>query len=92
MDTIQKSLVISGRVQGVGFRHFTRINARDLGVTGWVKNRRDGNVEALLQGTPKDVSEMIDRLKKGPSAARVENIEMKVLPVTGEHSVFEVRS
>jgi len=91
MDTVQKSLVISGRVQGVGFRHFTRMTARDLGVNGWVRNRRDGNVEALLQGAPENVTVMIERLENGPSAARVENIEMKDLPVTDEHTVFEVR-
>lgn len=91
MDTVHKSLVLSGRVQGVGFRHYTRITARELEVKGWVRNRRDGKVEAMLQGAPENVTEMIERLKKGPAAARVEDIEIEELPVTEEYMLFEVR-
>lgn len=74
MDKIQKQLRITGRVQGVGFRHFTRQNASDLGIGGWVKNLRNGDVEVLLDGTMRDIEEMVSRLKSGPVAARVDNV------------------
>jgi len=75
MDKIQKQLRITGRVQGVGFRHFTRQNAHELGISGWVKNLRNGDVEALLEGTVSDVDEMVSRLKTGPAAARVDGVQ-----------------
>jgi len=93
MDKIQKQVRISGRVQGVGFRHFTRQNARDLDISGWVKNLKNGEVEALLEGTVKNVDEMIDRLKSGPVAARVDDItEVERDDPAGKPvSVFTVR-
>ncbi|CAN5128604.1 acylphosphatase [soil metagenome] len=75
MDKIQKQIRITGRVQGVGFRYFTRQNAHELGISGWVKNLRNGDVEALLEGTVSDVNEMVSRLKTGPVAARVHNVQ-----------------
>jgi len=75
MDKIQKKLLISGRVQGVGFRHFTKQNARDLGISGWVKNLKNGDVETMLEGTVSDVDEMVSRLKSGPVAARVDDVQ-----------------
>ncbi len=73
-----KHLKITGNVQGVGFRHFTKINAKRLSVNGWVKNMRDGSVEAVLAGDEESVIAMKDKLKKGPAAARVE--DMKEIP------------
>ncbi len=72
---ISKFLKIHGRVQGVGFRYFTVQQAKDLGITGWVANMKDGTVETLLQGEKKMVREMTGRLKKGPIAAKVKEIE-----------------
>lgn len=69
-------LKISGRVQGVGFRHFTRKNAGELGLSGWVRNMADGNVEALLAGENQSVKQMIERLENGPVTANVTNIEI----------------
>lgn len=74
MDQSKKHVRISGRVQGVGFRHFTRVNAGELGVTGWVKNLPDGDVEAVLQGDHSSVQTLIERLKEGPRMARVDNL------------------
>ncbi len=74
MDKIQKQFRITGRVQGVGFRHFTRQNARELSISGWVKNLKNGDVEALLEGDVERVDEMTNRLKSGPVAARVDGI------------------
>jgi len=91
MDTIQKSLLLSGRVQGVGFRYFARQNAENLKIKGWVRNRRDGKVEAVLQGSPENVEEMTARMKHGPSAARVDDVEIREAPAEEEFMGFEVR-
>ncbi|PKD43420.1 acylphosphatase [Rhodohalobacter barkolensis] len=72
----EMKLLISGRVQGVGFRHFTRTNAGELGLKGWVRNLNNGDVEALLQGPENKLSEMIEKLKNGPLPARVDQIEV----------------
>lgn len=71
---MKKHIFISGRVQGVGFRHFTRKNAEALGVTGWVKNLPDGRVEAVFQGNEEQVEQLIQRCKKGPVASYVKDI------------------
>lgn len=65
---------ISGRVQGVGYRAWTEAEARRLGLDGWVRNRRDGSVEALLSGPDAVVDEMLQSLWAGPSMSRVETI------------------
>lgn len=76
MNFKEMKLLISGRVQGVGFRHFTRTNAGELGLKGWVRNLNSGDVEALLQGPENKLSEMIEKLKNGPLPARVDHIEV----------------
>jgi acylphosphatase len=68
-------LIIAGRVQGVGFRAWTSRAARDRGLRGWVRNRNDGRVEALLIGDDKDVEAMIEACRTGPRLARVDGIE-----------------
>ena len=70
-----KYLKIKGRVQGVGFRYFTRQNAYDLNIKGWVKNMPDGTVETVISGRRETIREMIKRLMKGPHSARVTDIE-----------------
>ncbi len=65
---------ITGRVQGVGFRAWAQYNAKDLGLDGWVRNRRDGAVEALFSGPASQVFEMLARCQKGPPLAFVENV------------------
>ncbi|MEQ9172336.1 MAG: acylphosphatase [Rhodospirillales bacterium] len=67
-------VVISGRVQGVWFRGWTCEQARALALTGWVRNRRDGSVEAVFSGSPDAVHRMIEHCRQGPPAARVDNI------------------
>jgi acylphosphatase len=65
-------VVVKGRVQGVGFRDWTASTAESLGLAGWVRNRRDGTVEALLSGEPSKVDEMVSRrLPVGPPASAV---------------------
>jgi acylphosphatase len=74
-----RAFIIYGRVQGVGFRFWARKEASRLGIRGFVRNRRDGSVEALLAGTPEAVAEMTELLKDGPTGAEVKRIE-KISP------------
>ena len=62
---------IEGGVQGVGYRYWTERVAGELGLTGWVRNRRDGSVEALFAGPAADVAQMLERCKDGPRSAHV---------------------
>lgn len=73
MQTVR--IVLSGRVQGVGFRAWTERRARELGLSGWVRNLRDGTVEALFHGPTDVVQEMIGHCRRGPARARVEVLE-----------------
>lgn len=69
-----KHLIISGRVQGVGFRDWMVAQAQALGLAGWVRNRPDGTVEALIAGDPAAVEEMLRLVRRGPPLARVSEI------------------
>jgi acylphosphatase len=70
-----RRLIVHGRVQGVWYRGWTVDQARALGLDGWVRNRRDGNVEILVSGPDAAVAELIRRCHEGPPAARVERVE-----------------
>jgi acylphosphatase len=76
---------IEGRVQGVGYRDWTRRTALSLGLAGWVRNRRDGSVEAHVQGADEAVAEMVARCRQGPRAAHV----TQVMPQTAAPGVFQ---
>ncbi|MGE5117121.1 MAG: acylphosphatase [Betaproteobacteria bacterium] len=79
-DALQTwSLRVRGRVQGVGYRESCVRRARALGVTGWVRNRMDDSVEAMLQGPPAQLAELCDWLREGVAAAWVEELEINVL-------------
>lgn len=69
-------LLISGRVQGVFYRAFTKEVAESLGLKGWVRNLRDGRVEAVFEGDEDKISIAIERCKEGPPFAKVDNIEI----------------
>ena len=71
-------LRIAGRVQGVGYRYALRAEALANGVSGWVRNRRDGTVEAVLQGAPAAVDSVIEWARRGPPAARVTDVDAQV--------------
>lgn len=71
---IARHLVIEGRVQGVSFRDWAVTTARGLGLTGWVRNRRDGRVELLAIGSAEHVGGFVEACREGPSGARVENV------------------
>jgi len=74
---LQARLMISGRVQGVGYRDWTIATARGFGLTGWVRNRLDGAVEVLIVGDDQAVGEMIDACRRGPTLARVDNVDVE---------------
>lgn len=86
-------LRITGRVQGVGYRDALRSAALSSGVGGWVRNRRDGTVEAVLQGAPGAVDSVIAWARRGPPAARVDGLDSRA--ADGEldrpYSGFEFR-
>jgi len=78
---------VRGRVQGVGFRWFVEREAHILGIAGWVRNNHDGSVEVLAQGTRDQLLGLHSRLREGPRAARVDEVEViDAKPVTGLNS------
>lgn len=82
-------LRIRGRVQGVGYRAWLVREAGLRGVVGWVRNRRDGSVEALLAGDEATVRDLVEACRRGPPAARVEAIETAEVEVGGLHGFVE---
>jgi acylphosphatase len=87
--SVTKRLQISGDVQGVGFRMYMVRKARELGVTGWVRNRFDGSVEAVVQGSAEAVDAILTWARQGPPSARVR--EVRVSEAAGQFSGFETR-
>jgi acylphosphatase len=81
--------VISGRVQGVGYRAWTVREAERLSLAGWVRNRRDGSVEAVLKGHEDAVVRMLDACWRGPRGAKVDNVVATVVADEG-WTVFSV--
>jgi acylphosphatase len=72
--TITRRLVIHGQVQGVGYRYSMSAAAERIGITGWVRNRRDGTVEAIVQGTPLAVEQIMKWAERGPAGASVSHV------------------
>jgi acylphosphatase len=77
--------IVSGRVQGVAFRHSTTEEARRLGVVGWIKNRDDGTVELEAEGAADQISALLAWCEQGPSLARVSRFVVTELPPTASH-------
>ena len=90
-DRTRAHVRISGRVQGVFFRDSTREKAQELGLSGYVKNTPDGDVEALFEGPEEAVEEMVRWCGQGPPHASVENVEANYEPARGDLTGFEVR-
>jgi len=83
--------VVTGRVQGVGFRAHTQVEARRLGLVGFVHNRRDGAVDGEAQGAPEGVAELLAWLHRGPRWANVEDVATEELAVADGEVAFDVR-
>lgn len=81
---------ITGRVQGVSFRVWTRSQAQRFGLTGWVRNEDDGSVTALIAGPDKAISTMLEQFSIGPLGASVSNVETKSAPPGDTPSEFRI--
>jgi len=79
-DRETRRFLVSGRVQGVGFRWFVEREAATLGVAGWVKNRDDGRVEVMATGNREQLASLYRRLHEGPRAARVDEVAASPAP------------
>lgn len=83
--------MVSGRVQGVSFRHYTLLRAREIGVSGWVRNLPDGDVEVTAEGTRDQLEALLVFLHQGPPAARVIQVEALWGAASGAFDGFEIR-
>jgi len=79
MDNTGYKIIVSGHVQGVGFRYYTARKASHLSITGHAKNLNNGNVEVIIYGTPQQTTQMLAWLNKGPTSARIKKVEVTVI-------------
>jgi acylphosphatase len=91
MEKARAHIFISGRVQGVCYRSFTRGLAYNLGLNGWVKNLHDGRVEALIEGEKNVIELAIKECHVGPPGSRVTDIDVRWETFIGNHKGFEIR-
>lgn len=83
--------IVHGRVQGVFFRAFVERRAEELGLIGYVRNRPDGAVEVTAEGVKPQLEKLVEYLKTGPPAARVDKVEINWSHYTGEYTGFSIR-
>ncbi|HXZ52212.1 MAG TPA: acylphosphatase [Burkholderiales bacterium] len=90
-DTVTLHVSVGGLVQGVGYREGLRLEAERLGVTGWVRNRRDGTVEAMIRGRREALDALLGWARVGPPAARVARMTVQEVPAALQrnYSAFE---
>lgn len=84
-------IIASGRVQGVGYRYFTRENALNYKLTGWVKNRFNGTVEAEVQGYLSFLNRFIEILKEGPLSSHVDSVVFTPIPIVEDEHTFTIK-
>lgn len=89
MDT-RLEVIVTGRVQGVGFRWATSQKAKALGLVGWVRNQPDGTVRVVAEGSPRAAEALLVWLRQGPDRAHVDHCEPSWLAATGEFNHFNV--
>jgi len=82
--------LITGMVQGVGFRYFVLKSAQDLGLAGWVRNRWDGRVEVAAEGPHEALNQLLLKLRRGPMGAKVDDVQYEFSDSTGEFKQFAV--
>jgi acylphosphatase len=87
---VYRRYVVTGRVQGVGFRWYVEREAQLLGVGGWVRNREDGAVEVLASGTSSQLGSLYDRLREGPRAARIDGVEVDDAAPFDGYQTFQI--
>ncbi|MFC1723450.1 acylphosphatase [Nanoarchaeota archaeon] len=85
-------MIITGKVQGVYFRNFAKQNANKLGLVGWVKNRKDGALEVVVQGAEAKIEQFHTLCKSGPMMAKVEEIGVEWLDLDEDLEYFDLRS
>ncbi|MBI5652813.1 MAG: acylphosphatase [Chloroflexi bacterium] len=83
--------IVTGIVQGVNFRWFTQRRAAELGLVGYVRNRANGSVECVAEGSRDELARLLDAIRLGPSEAVVENVDARWTTSTGEFHRFEIR-
>jgi len=88
---IRYSIVVDGRVQGVGFRYFTQISAHTLNLTGWCENLMNGKVKIEIQGLEKDINSFIDIIKRGNNFCRVNNIDLINMPLLNGEKKYIIK-
>jgi acylphosphatase len=88
---VAAKVIISGRVQGVGFRYFTTDLAKNYDISGWVKNLATGDVEVEVEGDKSAVAGFLKELKVGPSHGHVSNFQIEWKPYEGKYDRFQVR-
>ena len=91
MADVRAHVFVSGRVQGVGYRAWTIRTAKALSICGWVRNLDDDRVEAVLEGAKDLVEQMIAEMHKGPTFAKVSEVDSKLGVASGEFSTFQSR-
>ncbi len=87
---IRLKVLIGGRVQGVGFRFFTKENGEKFNCSGWVKNLPDGRVEAEIQGDEENVARLLELLRKGPGMGFVNDFNSQHLPIIEDETKFKI--
>ena len=92
MEKISAQVVIYGWVQGVYFRAYTRDQAQSLGLTGWVRNLRNGTVEAYFEGSKEKVEQMVAWCHRGSPSSQVERVEVTYGPYSGAFDSFQIRT
>ena len=88
-EQVRAHVIITGRVQGVFFRVETQRAAEGFGVSGWVRNKRDGTVEAVFEGRQEDVDATLNWCQQGPRMARVDKVDINWQDYTGEFKSFD---
>ena len=90
-SSMQLHILVSGRVQGVGFRDFARRSAEEFGIHGYAKNLANGGVEIVAEGAGTALDDFLDTLKNGPPAGRVDHVQIDQRDSSGEYTGFEIR-
>jgi acylphosphatase len=90
-DQTRLHAIVDGHVQGVGFRAFVLEHALELGLTGWVRNRWDGTVEVVAEGSKMDLEYLLSILRRGPRSYTTSSVQPEWLDATGEFTRFQIR-